>query len=40
LIFITAQTRRKTSDPEQVVLDEIRQLYEGEVVTGHDLDVF
>jgi ribonuclease BN (tRNA processing enzyme) len=27
-------------DPEQVLLDEIRQLYEGEVVTGHDLDVF
>jgi ribonuclease BN (tRNA processing enzyme) len=25
---------------EQVLLDEVRQLYNGEVVTGHDLDVF
>jgi ribonuclease BN (tRNA processing enzyme) len=27
-------------NPEQVLFDEIRRLYEGEVVTGHDLDVF
>ena len=28
------------SNPEQVLLDEVRRLYKGEVVTGHDLDVF
>jgi hypothetical protein len=27
-------------DPEEAVLDEVRQLYKGNVVTGHDLDVF
>ena len=27
-------------DPEEVVLEEIRQLYKGRVVTGHDLDIF
>jgi ribonuclease BN (tRNA processing enzyme) len=27
-------------NPEHVLLDEIRQLYKGNVVTGHDLDVF
>jgi ribonuclease BN (tRNA processing enzyme) len=27
-------------EPEQVLLDEVRQLYKGDVVTGHDLDVF
>ena len=27
-------------NPEDVLLDEIRQLYKGTVVTGHDLDVF
>jgi ribonuclease BN (tRNA processing enzyme) len=27
-------------NPERVVLDEVRQLYKGAVVTGHDLDVF
>jgi ribonuclease BN (tRNA processing enzyme) len=26
--------------PERVVLDEVRQLYKGAVVTGHDLEVF
>src|SRR2546430_5920037 len=26
-------------NPEDVLLDEIRQLYKGTVVTGHDLDV-
>jgi ribonuclease BN (tRNA processing enzyme) len=28
------------ANPEDVLLDEIRDLYKGEVVTGHDLDVF
>jgi ribonuclease BN (tRNA processing enzyme) len=28
------------SDPEDLLLDEIRRLYEGTVVTGHDLDIF
>lgn len=27
-------------DPEDVLLDEVRRLYEGNVVTGHDLDIF
>jgi ribonuclease BN (tRNA processing enzyme) len=27
-------------NPEQVLLREIRRTYRGEVVTGHDLDVF
>jgi ribonuclease BN (tRNA processing enzyme) len=27
-------------DPEDTLLHEIRQLYDGKVVTGHDLDVF
>jgi ribonuclease Z len=27
-------------DSEDVLLDEVRQSYEGDVVTGHDLDVF
>jgi ribonuclease BN (tRNA processing enzyme) len=27
-------------EPEQVLLDEVRQLYKGDVVTGHDLDVY
>jgi ribonuclease BN (tRNA processing enzyme) len=27
-------------NPEQALLDEVRQLYGGKVVTGHDLDVF
>jgi hypothetical protein len=27
-------------NPEQVLLDEVRRLYKGDVVTGHDLDVF
>ena len=27
-------------NPEQALLDEVRQLYGGRVVTGHDLDVF
>jgi ribonuclease BN (tRNA processing enzyme) len=27
-------------DPEQVLLDEVRRHYRGDVVTGHDLDVF
>jgi ribonuclease BN (tRNA processing enzyme) len=27
-------------NPEQVVLDEVRRLYKGKVVTGHDLEVF
>ena len=27
-------------DPEQALLDEVRRLYAGAVVTGHDLDVF
>jgi ribonuclease BN (tRNA processing enzyme) len=27
-------------DPEDVLLDEVRDLYDGNVVTGHDLDVF
>jgi ribonuclease BN (tRNA processing enzyme) len=27
-------------NPEQVLLEEVRQLYEGKVVIGHDLDVF
>jgi len=27
-------------EPDQVLLDEVRQLYKGDVVTGHDLDVF
>jgi ribonuclease BN (tRNA processing enzyme) len=27
-------------DPEEVVLEEIRQVYKGRVVTGHDLDIF
>jgi ribonuclease BN (tRNA processing enzyme) len=28
------------ANPEDVLLDEIRDLYKGDVVTGHDLDVF
>jgi ribonuclease BN (tRNA processing enzyme) len=27
-------------NPEQVLLEEVRQLYGGKVVIGHDLDVF
>ena len=27
-------------DPEDVLLQEIREIYDGKVVTGHDLDVF
>jgi ribonuclease BN (tRNA processing enzyme) len=27
-------------NPEQALLEEVRQLYEGQVVIGHDLDVF
>lgn len=27
-------------NPEEVLMDEIRDLYKGDVVTGHDLDVF
>jgi ribonuclease BN (tRNA processing enzyme) len=27
-------------DPEQVLLEEVRKLYRGQVVIGHDLDVF
>lgn len=27
-------------NPEQVLLEEVRQLYRGQVVIGHDLDVF
>lgn len=27
-------------NPEEVLLEEIRQTYEGNVVTGHDLDIF
>jgi ribonuclease BN (tRNA processing enzyme) len=27
-------------DPEDVLLEEIRRLYKGSVVTGHDLDIF
>jgi len=27
-------------DPEDVLLEEVRRLYKGNVVTGHDLDVF
>jgi hypothetical protein len=27
-------------DPEKVLLDEVRRLYKGRVVTAHDLDVF
>jgi ribonuclease BN (tRNA processing enzyme) len=29
-----------TPDPEDVLLQEIRDIYDGKVVTGHDLDVF
>ena len=29
-----------TGDSEHVLLDEIRQIYKGKVVCGHDLDVF
>jgi ribonuclease BN (tRNA processing enzyme) len=29
-----------TPDPEDVLLQEIRNIYDGRVVTGHDLDVF
>jgi len=28
------------ANPENVLLDEIRELYKGNVVTGHDLDLF
>jgi hypothetical protein len=28
------------ANPEEVLLDEIRDLYKGEVVSGHDLDMF
>ena len=28
------------ANPEDVLLDEIRELYKGDVVTGHDLDLF
>jgi ribonuclease BN (tRNA processing enzyme) len=28
------------ANPEEILLDEIRGLYKGDVVTGHDLDVF
>jgi ribonuclease BN (tRNA processing enzyme) len=28
------------SDPEQILLDEVRRLYDGRVVTAHDLDIF
>jgi ribonuclease BN (tRNA processing enzyme) len=27
-------------NPEQVLLEEVRQLYDGKAVIGHDLDVF
>ena len=27
-------------DPAEAVLDEVRQLYDGNVVTAHDLDIF
>jgi hypothetical protein len=27
-------------NPEQALLEEVRQLYNGKVVIGHDLDVF
>jgi ribonuclease Z len=27
-------------DPEDVLLEEVRRLYKGTVVTGHDLDIF
>jgi len=27
-------------NPEQALLEEVRQLYGGKVVIGHDLDVF
>jgi hypothetical protein len=27
-------------DPEAALLDEVRRLYNGRVVTAHDLDVF
>jgi ribonuclease BN (tRNA processing enzyme) len=27
-------------DPEEVLLQEIKQAYDGKVVTGHDLDIF
>jgi ribonuclease BN (tRNA processing enzyme) len=27
-------------DPEDVLLEEVRRLYKGDVVTGHDLDIF
>ncbi len=28
------------ADPEKALLDEVRRLYDGRVVTPHDLDVF
>jgi len=28
------------ADPEEALLKEIQELYDGPVVTGHDLDVF
>jgi hypothetical protein len=28
------------ADPEEALLNEIQALYDGAVVTGHDLDVF
>jgi ribonuclease BN (tRNA processing enzyme) len=29
-----------STDPEEALLDEVRKLYSGRVITGHDLDVF
>jgi ribonuclease BN (tRNA processing enzyme) len=28
------------SDPQKALLDQVRRLYDGRVVTAHDLDVF
>ena len=35
-LFLTT----KIANLEDVLLDEIRELYKGDVVTGHDLNVF
>jgi ribonuclease BN (tRNA processing enzyme) len=29
-----------TSDSEQILIEEIKRIYKGHVVCGHDLDVF
>jgi hypothetical protein len=29
-----------TQNAEQELIDEVRQFYKGQIVTGHDLDIF